>query len=82
MTKPIELILILILVVVVITFLFNASGNMEGDVLIIDSTKMKTHQLVKKAHLGLVTALTFSPDSRCLSILTKYLSFTAQLRIQ
>ncbi|KAL0685120.1 hypothetical protein Bca4012_051968 [Brassica carinata] len=43
-----------------------ALGNMEGDVLIIDSTKMKTHQLVKKAHLGLVTALTFSPDSRCL----------------
>ncbi|CDY17673.1 BnaA06g34920D [Brassica napus] len=27
---------------------------------------MKTHQFVKKAHLGLVTALTFSPDSRCL----------------
>ncbi|KAJ4888495.1 SEC12-like protein 2 [Raphanus sativus] len=43
-----------------------ALGNMEGDVLIIDSTKMKTHQLVKKAHLGLVTALSFSPDSRCL----------------
>ncbi|KAG2301744.1 hypothetical protein Bca4012_059980 [Brassica carinata] len=43
-----------------------ALGNMEGNVLIIDSTKMKTHQLVKKAHLGLVTALSFSPDSRCL----------------
>jgi prolactin regulatory element-binding protein len=27
---------------------------------------MQTNQIVKKAHLGLVTALTFSPDSRCL----------------
>jgi prolactin regulatory element-binding protein len=25
---------------------------------------MQTNQIVKKAHLGLVTALTFSPDSR------------------
>ncbi|CAH8381730.1 unnamed protein product [Eruca vesicaria subsp. sativa] len=45
---------------------FLAFGTLEGDVLIISSTKMKTHQFVKKAHLGLVTALTFSPDSRCL----------------
>jgi len=43
-----------------------AVGTLEGDVLIIDSTKMQTNQIVKKAHLGLVTALTFSPDSRCL----------------
>ncbi|KAL1208293.1 SEC12-like protein 2 [Cardamine amara subsp. amara] len=41
-----------------------AIGTLEGDVLIIDSTKMQTNQVVKKAHLGLVTALTFSPDSR------------------
>ncbi|CAN7079305.1 unnamed protein product [Brassica oleracea var. botrytis] len=45
---------------------FLAFGTLEGDVLIISSTKMKTHQFVKKAHLGLVTALTFSPDSRFL----------------
>ncbi|KAJ0240509.1 SEC12-like protein 2 [Hirschfeldia incana] len=45
---------------------FLAFGTLEGDILIISSIKMKTHQLVKKAHLGLVTALTFSPDSRCL----------------
>ncbi|KAG7533718.1 WD40 repeat [Arabidopsis thaliana x Arabidopsis arenosa] len=43
-----------------------AIGTLEGDVLIIDSTKMQINQVVKKAHLGLVTALTFSPDSRCL----------------
>ncbi|EFH40326.1 predicted protein [Arabidopsis lyrata subsp. lyrata] len=43
-----------------------AIGTLEGDLLIIDSTKMQTNQVVKKAHLGLVTALTFSPDSRCL----------------
>ncbi|CAH2045904.1 unnamed protein product [Thlaspi arvense] len=43
-----------------------ALGTLEGDVLIIDSTKMKTFQVAKKAHLGFVTALTFSPDSRCL----------------
>lgn len=39
---------------------------MEGDVLIIDSKRMKINQVVKKAHLGLVTALAFSPDSRFL----------------
>jgi len=43
-----------------------AIGTMEGDVLIIDSKRMKVNQVVKKAHLGLVTALAFSPDSRCL----------------
>ncbi|ESQ39991.1 hypothetical protein EUTSA_v10000916mg [Eutrema salsugineum] len=43
-----------------------AVGTLEGDVLIIDSTRMETNQVAKKAHLGLVTALTFSPDSRCL----------------
>ncbi|KFK33365.1 hypothetical protein AALP_AA5G004200 [Arabis alpina] len=39
-------------------------GTLEGDVLIIDSTRMQPIQVVRKAHLGLVTALTFSPDSR------------------
>ncbi|XP_010502127.1 PREDICTED: SEC12-like protein 2 isoform X2 [Camelina sativa] len=43
-----------------------AIGTLEGDVLILDSTRKQTIQIVKKAHLGLVTALTFSPDSRCL----------------
>ncbi|CAA7022557.1 unnamed protein product [Microthlaspi erraticum] len=43
-----------------------AIGTMEGDVLIIDSKRMNVNQVVKKAHLGLVTALAFSPDSRCL----------------
>ncbi|XP_010424918.1 PREDICTED: SEC12-like protein 2 isoform X2 [Camelina sativa] len=43
-----------------------AIGTLEGDVLILDSTRKQTNQIVKKAHLGLVTALTFSPDSRCL----------------
>ncbi|CAE6062093.1 unnamed protein product [Arabidopsis arenosa] len=41
-----------------------AIGTLEGDVLILESTRMQTIQVVKKAHLGLVTALTFSPDSR------------------
>ncbi|CAN8266933.1 unnamed protein product [Cochlearia groenlandica] len=43
-----------------------AIGTLEGDVLIIDSTTKQTNQVVKKAHLGLVTDLSFSPDSRCL----------------
>ncbi|CAA0353170.1 unnamed protein product [Arabidopsis thaliana] len=41
-----------------------AIGTLEGDVLILESIRMQTIQVVKKAHLGLVTALTFSPDSR------------------
>lgn len=41
-------------------------GTIQGDVLIIDSLKMRVQMIVKKAHLGLVTALTFSRDSRAL----------------
>ncbi|XP_024019406.1 SEC12-like protein 2 isoform X1 [Morus notabilis] len=42
---------------------FLACGTTEGDVMIINSTSMRTHQVIKKAHLGFVTALRFSPDS-------------------
>ncbi|XP_021735541.1 SEC12-like protein 2 [Chenopodium quinoa] len=43
-----------------------AIGTNEGDLLIINSSKMQVQMNVKKAHLGLVTALTFSRDSRAL----------------
>ncbi|KAL2892634.1 SEC12-like protein 2 [Bienertia sinuspersici] len=43
-----------------------AIGTIQGDVLIIDSSKMRVQMIVKKAHMGLVTALTFSHDSRAL----------------
>ncbi|GJR22697.1 sec12-like protein 2 [Tanacetum coccineum] len=40
---------------------------MRGDVHILNSSSMKVHTVVKKAHLGLVTALSFSSDSRALA---------------
>ncbi|KAG5531188.1 hypothetical protein RHGRI_025970 [Rhododendron griersonianum] len=43
-----------------------AVGTIEGDVLIINSANMHVHNVVRKAHLGLVTALMFSEDSRAL----------------
>ncbi|KMS99839.1 hypothetical protein BVRB_1g016910 [Beta vulgaris subsp. vulgaris] len=43
-----------------------AIGTIQGDVLIINSSKMQVQMNVKKAHLGLITALTFSHDSRAL----------------
>lgn len=43
-----------------------AIGTIEGDVAIINSSNFKVQLLVKKAHLGLVTALAFSHDSRFL----------------
>ncbi|KAK4762354.1 hypothetical protein SAY86_008122 [Trapa natans] len=41
-----------------------AVGTGEGDILILDSSNMLTRTLVKKGHLGFVTALSFSQDSR------------------
>lgn len=46
---------------------FLACGTTEGDVIIINSTSMRIHQVIKKAHLGFVTAMRFSPDSRALA---------------
>ncbi|KAK8512739.1 hypothetical protein V6N13_090508 [Hibiscus sabdariffa] len=45
---------------------FLAVGTVGGDLFIINSANMRVQMMVKKAHLGLVTALTFSPDSRAL----------------
>lgn len=42
----------------------NDSGTIQGDVHILNSRNMKVQTVVKKAHLGLVTALAFSSDSR------------------
>ncbi|XP_039006806.1 SEC12-like protein 2 [Hibiscus syriacus] len=43
---------------------FLAVGIVGGDLFIINAANMKVQMMVKKAHLGLVRALTFSPDSR------------------
>ena len=43
---------------------FTCSGTPSGDVIIVNSTNMRIQTTVKKAHLGIVTALAFSPDSR------------------
>lgn len=39
---------------------------MEGDILILNSISMRVKAVVKKAHLGIVTSLVFSHDSRFL----------------
>ncbi|XP_023547354.1 SEC12-like protein 2 [Cucurbita pepo subsp. pepo] len=43
-----------------------ACGTTQGDVLIINSTSMRVQKIVKKAHLGFVTAMSFFHDSRAL----------------
>ncbi|XP_047340662.1 SEC12-like protein 2 [Impatiens glandulifera] len=43
-----------------------AIGTIVGDVVVIDSASLRLHSMVKKAHLGIVTALMFSNDSRAL----------------
>ncbi|KAK9742701.1 hypothetical protein RND81_03G192100 [Saponaria officinalis] len=43
-----------------------AVGTNEGGILILDSSNMKLQMTLKKAHIGLVTALAFSHDSRAL----------------
>ncbi|KAG6765936.1 hypothetical protein POTOM_029997 [Populus tomentosa] len=45
---------------------FLAIGTAQGDVMLINSTNMCIQTMIKKAHLGIVTALTFSHDSRAL----------------
>ncbi|KAJ0687722.1 putative WD40/YVTN repeat-like-containing domain superfamily [Helianthus annuus] len=45
------------------SFVFNI-GTIEGDVLILNSSSMKVQTVIKKAHLGVVTSLAFSNDSR------------------
>ncbi|EYU30065.1 hypothetical protein MIMGU_mgv1a008031mg [Erythranthe guttata] len=43
-----------------------AIGTIQGDIFIMSSARMRVLTVVKKAHLGLVTALAFSLDSRAL----------------
>ncbi|KAL3654209.1 hypothetical protein CASFOL_003890 [Castilleja foliolosa] len=41
-------------------------GTIQGDILILSCANMRVQSVVRKAHLGLVTALAFSADSRAL----------------
>ncbi|KAJ4960601.1 hypothetical protein NE237_020511 [Protea cynaroides] len=43
-----------------------AVGTVQGDIFIMNSLNMKVQSVVRKAHLGLVTRLMFSEDSRAL----------------
>ncbi|PWZ27080.1 SEC12-like protein 2 [Zea mays] len=43
-----------------------AIGTIEGSIIVVGSKDMRTLVTVKKAHLGIVTTLTFSQDSRTL----------------
>uniref|UniRef100_A0A0A9CL64 Anaphase-promoting complex subunit 4-like WD40 domain-containing protein n=1 Tax=Arundo donax TaxID=35708 RepID=A0A0A9CL64_ARUDO len=43
-----------------------AIGTIEGSIVVLDSKNMRTLVTVKKAHLGIVTTLAFSQDSRTL----------------
>ncbi|KAM0961182.1 hypothetical protein ACFX13_020922 [Malus domestica] len=44
-----------------------ACGTTGGDLVILNPTRMRIHKVVKKAHMGFVTALSFSHDSRALA---------------
>nr|QEE59968.1 prolactin regulatory element-binding protein [Betula platyphylla] len=44
-----------------------ACGTTQGDILILNSTSMRVQTIVRKSHLGFVTALAFSHDSRGLA---------------
>ncbi|KAL1321264.1 hypothetical protein HN51_065998 [Arachis hypogaea] len=46
---------------------YLACGTPSGDIVVVNSTNMRIHTMVKRAHLGIVTALAFSPDSRALA---------------
>ncbi|KAF9673993.1 hypothetical protein SADUNF_Sadunf10G0081500 [Salix dunnii] len=43
-----------------------AMGMTQGDVLLVNSTNLSVKTIIRKAHLGIVTALAFSHDSRAL----------------
>jgi prolactin regulatory element-binding protein len=44
-----------------------SSGTIEGTIIVLGSKDMRTLITVKKAHLGIVTTLAFSQDSRLVS---------------
>ncbi|KAK4263961.1 hypothetical protein QN277_029307 [Acacia crassicarpa] len=44
-----------------------ACGTPSGDIVIVKSTNMQILSMIKKAHLGIVTSLAFSHDSRVLA---------------
>ncbi|XP_065628339.1 SEC12-like protein 2 [Quercus suber] len=46
---------------------FLACGTTQGDVFILNSASKQVQTVVRKAHLGFVTALSFSHDSRALA---------------
>ncbi|KAJ7942996.1 SEC12-like protein 2 [Quillaja saponaria] len=46
---------------------FLACGTIQGDIMILSSTNMHIQSMVRKAHLGIVTSLRFSDDSRALA---------------
>ncbi|KAI4313780.1 hypothetical protein L6164_026734 [Bauhinia variegata] len=46
---------------------FLACGTISGDIVVVNSTNMQIWTKIKNAHLGIVTALAFSPDSRALA---------------
>ncbi|XP_060958625.1 SEC12-like protein 2 [Cannabis sativa] len=46
---------------------FLACGTTQGDIFVVNSSSMRIRQVIKKAHLGFVTTLRFSHDSRALA---------------
>ncbi|KAJ4766556.1 SEC12-like protein 2 [Rhynchospora pubera] len=45
-----------------------AVGTIEGGIVVLNSKNLQVHSVIKKAHLGLLTYLVFSQDSRLSSI--------------
>nr|CAN77008.1 hypothetical protein VITISV_036876 [Vitis vinifera] len=49
-----------------VLFIFRRNGTIQGDIVIVNSASMQVQAVVRKAHLGIVTTMRFSQDSRAL----------------
>jgi hypothetical protein len=56
------------------------SGTIEGGIAMLNSKNLQVHSVIKKAHLGILTSLVFSHDSRLSSVFLFTVSFPIFLR--
>jgi hypothetical protein len=54
------------------------SGTIEGSIIVVGSKNMRSLVTVKKAHLGIVTTLTFAKDSKSVSSFCKFMNTKKQ----
>ncbi|KAL5204192.1 hypothetical protein ABZP36_009063 [Zizania latifolia] len=56
-----------------------AIGTIEGSIIVLSSKSMRVLLTVKKAHLGIITTLAFSQDSRSVTLLSTSFDSTARV---